>query len=257
MKTQWTCLCCLAFIVAASASGVAQDEFPKQAGLRAQHGISIIPEPQIARVTGDDFLVNSATFVHVSSGAQDARPSTSLLGGVAEITGLKLRRAEVKPKTNVIALVLVPESELAGVPEGTARKEAYNLEVTRKEVRIRAAQPAGLFYGVQTLLQLLEQGRGKVRGLSITDWPEMEFRAIHVDLWYHLDRPWYYHHLFRQLAHYKINTAVFEFEYKFQYTKHPALSAPGALSQADVRRLVETARQHYIEIVPLLSHRRR
>ena len=81
----------------------------------------------------------------------------------------------------------------------------------------------------------------------------MEFRAIHVDLWYHLDRPWYYEFLFKQLAHYKINTAVFEFEDKFQFTRHPVLSAPNAMTQEQVRQLVQMAKRYYIEIVPLIQ----
>ncbi len=81
----------------------------------------------------------------------------------------------------------------------------------------------------------------------------MEWRAIHVDLWFHLDRPWYYEHLFRQLAHYKINTAVFEFEDKFPYVRHPLLSAPGSMTREQVRQLVQTGKRYFIEVVPLVQ----
>ena len=81
----------------------------------------------------------------------------------------------------------------------------------------------------------------------------MEFRAIHVDLWFHLDRPWYYEHLFRQLARYKINAAVFEMEDKFPFSKHPILSAPGAMTREQVRQLTQTAKRYYIEVIPLVQ----
>lgn len=231
----------------------AAEEFPKQPGLQDRYGLAIIPEPQVANVTEDDFQLNADTTVYITPGVQDSSPVDSLLEGVAQTAGFRLKKADSRPEANGIILNLVPESRLTGVPQGNARTEAYVLEVTRNGVTIEAAYPKGLFYGVQTLLQLLSQGNKRARGIRITDWPDMEFRAIHVDLWYHLDRPWYYEHLFQQLAHYKINTVVFEFEDKFQYTSHPVLSAPNALTHEQVKQLIRAAKKYYIEIVPLVQ----
>ncbi|HSB14615.1 MAG TPA: glycoside hydrolase family 20 zincin-like fold domain-containing protein [Bryobacteraceae bacterium] len=231
----------------------AAEEIPKQPGVHGRYGIVIIPEPQIVKVTEDSFQPDANTAVYQTPGGQDSSAVASLIEGVEQTRGLWLRTAGSRPDSNGIILSIVPESRLEGVPPGSARKEAYILAVTQKGVSIEAAFPQGLFYGVQTLLQLLQQGKGNIRGLRILDWPDMEFRAIHVDLWYHLDRPWYYEHLFRQLARYKINTAVFEFEDKFQYTRHPVLSAPGALTHEQVRQLVQTATKYHIEIVPLVQ----
>lgn len=231
----------------------ASEETPKQQGLQSRYGIAIIPEPQIVSVTERDFQPDAGTSVFGSPEVKDTPAAVSLMEGIEQTAGLRLRMTDSKPAENGIVLSIVPESRLEGVPPGTPRKEAYLLNVTQNGVTIEAAYPQGLFYGVQTILQLLQQGKGRIRGLHIIDWPDMEFRAIHVDLWYHLDRPWYYEHLFRQLARYKINTAVFEFEDKFQYERHPVLSAPGALSHEQVRKLVQTAKKYYIEIVPLVQ----
>jgi len=246
-------LAVLALVLSVSIAAPAQEEYPKHPGLQDRYGISIIPEPQIATLTGDDFRLDGTTVVYVSPQIQDSAPFNSLVEGVRQTAGLRLNKAASRPDANGIALSLVPESSLHEVPPGKTRKEAYALEVARNGVTIEAVSARGLFYGVQTFLQLLEQGNGLVRGLRVTDWPDMEFRAIHVDLWYHLDRPWYYEYLFRQLARYKINTAVFEFEDKFQYSTHPVLSAPGALTHEQVKELVNTARKYYIEIVPLVQ----
>jgi hexosaminidase len=231
----------------------AQDEYPKQAGMHAQRGIDIIPEPQIVSDTGSDFQIDAATALDAGPKLEDLTAAASLREGLSQILQLQLKAADPQRGSDVIVLRLIPEADLREVPAGSARKEGYSLQVTRTRILIEAAHPAGLFYGVQTLLQLAEQGRGRVRGLRIVDWPDMEFRAVHVDLWFHLDRPWYYEHLFRQLAHYKINTAVFEFEDKFPYGRHPVLAAPGAMTREQVRQLVQTAKRYHIEIVPLVQ----
>lgn len=243
----------IALFLSASQIGAGQAEALKQAGVHSQYGIDIIPDPQIVRVAGADFDMNSATVVSADPQLQDLSPVVSLQEGLAETLQLHISTSGSQPPSNVIVLKLVPEGMLREVPDGSARREAYALEVSGSRISIEASYPAGLFYGVQTLLQLAEQGRGHVRGLKIVDWPDMEFRAVHVDLWYHLDRPWYYEYLFRQLARYKINTAVFEFEDKFPYSRHPLLTAPGAMTRDQVRQLVETGKRYHIEIVPLVQ----
>lgn len=237
----------------ASPARSAEEVFRHEPGVQDRYGLAIIPEPQVVSITEDDFQLDANTVVYVAPGIQDSFPVDSLLEGIARTAGIHLSKANSRPETNGILLSLIPETQLAEAPRGNARSEAYILEVTGSGVAIRAATPKGLFYGVQTLLQLLSQGKGHIRGLRITDWPDMEFRAIHVDLWFHLDRPWYYEHLFCQLAHYKINTVVFEFEDKFQYTSHPVLSAPGALTHEQVKQLVQTAKKYYIDVVPLVQ----
>jgi len=248
-----TPICCCLLVMTCLAAQAAQDEVPKQPGLRAGYGISIIPEPQTARITEGEFRVDPDTSVRVDPRLADSSALASLQEGVARIAQIDLKKAEAIQNAGVISLNLVPESALGSVPRGAPLSEAYVLRVSPDQVRIEAAHPAGLSYGVQTFLQLLDQGRGRARGIEITDWPDMEFRAIHVDLWYHLDRPWYYEHLFRQLAHYKINTVVFEFEDKFGYTMRPVLAAPGALTHEQVRQLVQTAKRYHVEIVPLVQ----
>ena len=144
----------------------AQDEFPKLPGLHSQQGIDLIPEPQIVNITGGDFPVNSATLIYADPQLQDLTPVTSLQEGLAEILQIQIKKTDSRPATNGIVLKLVPESGLPEVPVGNPGKEGYRLEVTPKQITIEAAYPAGLFYGVQTLLQLAEQGRGTCPGTT-------------------------------------------------------------------------------------------
>lgn len=60
--------------------------------------------------------------------------------------------------------------------------EGYRLEVTSDEVKLKAKTSAGLFYGIQTLVQLAEAGHGKVRACSIDDAPRFPYRGIMLDV---------------------------------------------------------------------------
>ena len=73
--------------------------------------------------------------------------------------------------------------------------EGYVLEVSSKGIAIRARSQAGLFYGCQTLEQLMEDSRQfslEVPAMKITDYPAIAYRAVHLDTKHHLDRTEYY-----------------------------------------------------------------
>ena len=46
-----------------------------------------------------------------------------------------------------------------------------------------AGTGAGLFYGVQTVRQMLIPGKSAVWRCAITDWPDLAFRAMHLSTW--------------------------------------------------------------------------
>jgi hexosaminidase len=70
--------------------------------------------------------------------------------------------------------------------------EGYHLSVTTSHITIRANQPAGLFYGVQTLLQLLPKEiesktlvkdvHWQIPSVEITDYPKLGWRGLMFDV---------------------------------------------------------------------------
>ena len=75
-----------------------------------------------------------------------------------------------------------------------ASPEGYVLEVSSKGVAIRARSHAGLFYGCQTLEQLMEDSHQfslEIPAMKITDYPAIAYRAVHLDTKHHLDRTEY------------------------------------------------------------------
>ena len=144
--------------------------------------ISLIPQPVDIIQSGGIFRLSGSTTIGYDS--QDARK-------VAEMLSQKL-----KPPTG---LTIRTQQGITGSIQFTLNKtsmpvignEGYTLSVTSKNVVIAANKPAGLFYGMQTLLQLLPdeiEGKNSLRAdwviptVKITDYPRFGWRGIMLDV---------------------------------------------------------------------------
>lgn len=135
-------------------------------------------------------------------------------------------------------------------------QEGYIMEIYNNQVIISASEKAGLFYGLQTLAQLLEDANEKgieIPACVITDYPDIEYRAVHLDLKHHLDAGYYYYDLIDRLAGIKINAVIIEFEDKLRYRKAPLVGAPHAISIEEFAALSRYAKERFIEISPLVQ----
>jgi hypothetical protein len=117
-----------------------------------------------------------------------------------------------------------------------------------------AHSSAGLFYGVQTVKQLI-RGNGKDAVLltpTLRDWPAMAHRGLSDD-WSRgpLPNAEFLKREIRTLAAYKINIFSPYFEHTFAYASTPVAAFPGgAITPAEARELVAYAAQYHITIVP-------
>lgn len=135
-------------------------------------------------------------------------------------------------------------------------QEGYVLTIGDGNAEIKSTGEAGLFYGCQTLEQLLEDARDcqePIPACRITDYPEMSYRAVQFDVKHHLDHMDYYYESIDRLARYKINAVVFEFEDKLRYRRQPLIAAPQAISIDEMVALTNYARERHIEITPLVQ----
>ena len=73
---------------------------------------------------------------------------------------------------------------LPGEHPGPASREAYTLKVTPEGGEVQATSSAGLFYGVQTLCQLIEGNAAEavLPEVEIHDWPSLAYRGTMVDM---------------------------------------------------------------------------
>lgn len=134
-------------------------------------------------------------------------------------------------------------------------EEGYIITVDSNKVVIKAFGEAGLFYGVQTVIQLIQINGSiaYIQGMQLRDWPDTKVRAVHYDTKHHQDTKDFVENFIRDLARYKINMLVWEWEDKFNYPSHPEIGAPGAFTMQEMQELTRYARNYHIQIVPLVQ----
>ncbi len=130
--------------------------------------------------------------------------------------------------------------------------EGYALSVAQTGIAIQAKTAAGIYYGLQTLLQLIDENNA-VPCCTIEDWPDLAVRGVHLDLKGCFPTYEYLETFVRRLGAYKINTILIEYEDKFPYRRHPRIALDYALTGGQVRGLAATAARHHIQIIPLLQ----
>lgn len=148
--------------------------------------------------------------------------------------------------------VILKRTEIA-VPHP---EEGYILEVEGDKITIQAQTETGLFYGCQTLAQLMEDSRDfdlVIPCMKITDYPALPYRAVHFDVKHHLDNMHYYYTVIDKLARYKINAIIWETEDKLRFARRPEISAPNAVSKEEMQAISRYARKRHIEISPLVQ----
>ncbi|CDL99728.1 Beta-hexosaminidase [Bacteroides xylanisolvens SD CC 2a] len=164
--------------------------------------------------------------------------------------------------------------------------ESYTLSVTPQQILIRATSGAGLFYGVQTLLQLAQPsgaGSYSIASVEIEDTPRFAYRGLMLDVSRHFSTKEFIKKQIDALAYYKINRLHLHLTdaagWRLEIKKYPLLTefaawrtdptwkqwwnggrkyvrfdAPGAYggyyTQDDIREILEYARQHYITVIP-------
>ena len=129
------------------------------------------------------------------------------------------------------------------------------MKLTPGAITIAGNASAGLFYGVQTLMQLLKSQEGKywLPEGEIVDWPDLELRLIYWDDAHHLERPEVLKAAVRQAAFYKVNGFAIKLEGHFQYPHAAAMVEPYAMSPTDLQELTDYARKYHVEIIPYLD----
>ena len=228
----------LVIIVLLSLFIPSSEAISKEDGLLRQSGINLIPEPRECIFSGEYGKIGLGVRINMELNIDPF---------IRDVLEMNLVQTDDKKGIREIELQITKDKEYNFYSE-----ECYQLEIDKKKIIVQASGNPGLFYGVQTLLQLVKQD-GSVPLLTIKDSPDLGWRAIHIDTKHHQDRFEYYMDMIPRLAKYKINAIVFEIEDKLEYQKHPAVSAPGAFTKYQIQELALTARKNYIDFIPLVQ----
>jgi len=223
--------------------------------LAAGHNI-LLPQPQRVQYGEGRLALHELSITITESPApEDSFAARTLSEGLARL-GIATLSGSGAHRLRLIrsgpADALPRDNEQTGLDS----RESYHLHITPAGGEVRAPSSAGLFYAVQTLLQLVE-GSGKnaaVPAVEIDDWPSLAYRGVMYDL-SHGPLPTE-DEIKRQidfLSRWKANQYYFYSELSIELKGYPLINPGGRYSQDQVRRIVAYGRERHVDIVPCLE----
>lgn len=200
------------------------------------------PRSEDDRFAAQDFLDDLKETARVSLSLDKGRARRSILIGTIDTPSVRA------------ALQHADLNSLLGNAAQNSDTEGYILGVTQDQIIIAGRSSTGVFYGLQTLKQLV-QGEGAdayVPGVWIADWPTMRWRGVSDDISRGpVPTVEYIKRQLRTEAAFKLNMHSFYMEQTFASSAHPLIApAGGSLTPAEIRDLVAYARRYHIELVP-------
>ena len=246
-------LACVSLLLAASA------------GAGAQHPVSIVPKPLHLEQTEEQFVLKSGMTIACEEGLKEQAEYLSQM--LRQATGWEIK---VRPNSRKGNIVLALDTV------ANKHSEGYSLSVNKKSIRISGADEAGVFYGLQTLLQLLpeevyrnrlaDQMKWTVPGVQIVDYPERPWRGMMLDVARYFYDKEFVKKFIDMMAMYKLNKLQFHLiddsGWRLEIKKYPRLTEVGAwagpdsrrlggyYTQDDIREILEYARLRQVEVIP-------
>jgi hexosaminidase len=224
----------------------------------ASVALRLIPQPR--EVSGDK-LVSLEHGVVVKAGAseasdhfaaEDLRDTLASRAVVTDSPNPLRLQIELLRLSEPRATQLLSSSKVQF--EDAMKQEGYVLLPWAHGLSIVAASGEGIFYGVQTVKQMIV-GSGPTAQLhlaTVRDWPALRYRGMDDDLSRGpvptLD---YQKKQVRTIAAYKLNIYSPYFESTLAYIANPLAAPPGgAMTRADVEALVRYAAQYHVTVIP-------
>jgi len=245
---------------------------------------NLIPSPKKMKLATGVFELKESTAISADAGLQ--REAELLAGQLRESTGYKFPFRPNARASQIRGSILLTTN---GSDPGMGG-ESYVLDISKRGIAVRGSSPAGVFYGVQTLLQALQPeifGRETKRGVAwsapcmhIEDSPRFKWRGMMLDVSRHFFTKQEVERMLDAMASQKMN--VFHWHltddqgWRIEIKKYPLLTSVGAwrtnigfkldpkashaygpdgryggfYTQDDIREVVAYAQARHIMIVP-------
>lgn len=258
---------CLTFLLA----------FSLLCGTALAQAPDVIPVPLEVEKKEGTFTLSAQTKLYTNLKGKEKK----MLMEYLRTLPLSFKKGKKGDTNHTLALVITDKSSQLPSPE------SYALSVTTHGITIEATSGAGLFYGLQTLLQMAKQaekGALTVQAVHIVDTPRFEYRGFMMDVSRHFRSKEFVKKQIDLMAYYKLNRLHMHLTdaagWRIEIKKYPLLTEfaawrpqanwkkwwneggrtycrfdePGAYggfySRQDIRELVEYARQRHVTIIP-------
>lgn len=245
---------------------------------------SVIPQPVEMTALEGYFELNKKTRLVAETGNDEAERIAKMLADKFQTASGIALPVEQGDESGKNAVFFTTKQS-----DNIDNKEGYSLSAGKKGVVIRASEPAGLFYGMQTLLQLLppeienpaqaSDVQWIVPAVEIKDEPRFGWRGLHLDVARHMLPFEFVKKYIDYMAMHKLNTFHWHLTddqgWRIEIKQYPKLTEVGAwrketlvghmrdrphqydgqkhggfFTQEEAREIVEYARERFITVVP-------
>ena len=201
---------------------------------------SIFPAPRESVASSGNFLLDDRVTIAVPAfpSEQDLFLATTLTNELGDRYGLHLkteRVAGLDAGRRMIVLGSVSNPLVAAYCAGQALKvssrdpgpEGYILRTDANLALVAGSDDRGAFYGLQSLRQLVvkEDGRLRLQGVQIRDWPAKPFRGLKLYLPGRNNIAFFKRFVRDFMALYKYNTLIMEMNASMRFERHPELNS--------------------------------
>ncbi|MEK7724146.1 MAG: family 20 glycosylhydrolase, partial [Acidobacteriota bacterium] len=201
-------------------------------GISAQtSAINIVPRPKSIKPLNGTFEFNFKTKI-VANDEGSRKLAGYLNDYLLKFHGFKIEYVGNPPKNLKNAIVF----ERLSAQGNTPSEEDYSLYVTKDTIKIGARGDAGMFYGLQSFLQLLpakiEKGKAKIPAVEILDQPRFKYRGMHLDVSRHFMPVEFVKKYIDLLSQYKFNQFHWHLTddqgWRIEIKKYPKLTEIGS-----------------------------
>ena len=230
--------------------------------------VSIIPKPAKMEISGGNFKFSNQTKIWINEPSDELQKLGDLIASsINQSTGLNLSATAKMTRNIPQSLVLLQ------LKKDYPSLEAYTLDVKPHKITISAGSGAGIFYAIQSLLQLMPVNPNKnnfsVPCVLIEDSPRFKWRGMHLDVCRHFFPVEFIKKYIDVLAAYKMNTFHWHLTedqgWRIEIKKYPKLTGIGArrketmgdgkpyggfYTQDQIREVVAYAQERFITVVP-------
>ncbi len=242
---------------------------------------NIIPNPTAYAAREGRFTLEARTPVYTNLRGSDLKFIKSYLAGTLSLHDFS---AKADAAEGVLRLVCTGTADEAARAIDDAALQGYTLDVSTKGITVEAVTPTGLFYGIQSLRQMMDEDR-QIPCAHITDRPRFTYRGLMLDCSRHF---WPFDYLKRQvdaLAYFKMDRLHLHLTdgggWRLEIKKYPRLTTEvayrtcsswkdwwdtasnrkychkgdegaygGYYTQKEMRELVRYAAQRHITVIP-------
>jgi len=243
--------------------------------------LNLVPVPEKIKVNSGQFVIRSNTSIVLSSDNQEMQNAVAVFNNLlSKAAGFRLQITVSPAASNAIVCKINPS---------ISNDEGYKLSVQKELIVLEAKTPQGIFYGMQTLRQLLpfqierpylSNTAWTVPCVEIEDAPRFAYRGLMLDVCRHFMPKEFIFKFIDMLAYHKMNTFHWHLTddqgWRIEIKQYPKLTQIGAFrnrtlegryaspekrkwdntryggfyTQDDIKEIIAYAQKRFVTIIP-------